>query len=557
MPKPLLAIVGRPNVGKSTLFNRLARQRIAVVEDLPGTTRDRLYADCDIWGHVCTLIDTGGFDMGNREGYAPAIVSQAQLAVDEADIIIFLTDGREEPTTLDYEVADLLRRTRKPVLLAANKVDNPRMEVSNMYALRLGEPLILSAATGIGVAELTEHVEELLPRGKEEYPQDNSIKVALVGRPNVGKSALTNRLLGFERSIVSPQAGTTRDAIDTKLEWNGQPVTLIDTAGMRRKARVRGEKTAMEYHMVLRSLRAMDRADVVIIVCESGGIAEQDTKIAGYAHEAGKAVLICVNKWDLIETERHEAYSSNPDTGSKRQRQSIEENTKAGEKKVKRTLAQKDFEGMIARYLPFISYAPIHFSSAEKGLGVEAMFEDALAIAPNVKKRVSTGMLNDTVRRAIAEHAIPSVKGRQMKIRYATQADVSPPTIILFCNHPELLHFSYVRYLENAIRKKFSFRGVPLKVEMRAGSGEMTREERLRVKREAVMAEGGVSGKKDARDESGELPRLNALKNGAGKKASRNELLDDVDESQVEVFEIDDDLDESQVEAMMADDDEE
>jgi GTP-binding protein len=303
MPKPLIAIVGRPNVGKSTLFNRLARKRIAVVEDFAGTTRDRLYADCEIWGRACSLIDTGGFDPHDNEGYAPAIVSQAQLAIDEADIIVFVTDAREEPTTLDYDVAELLRRTRKPVILAANKADNPKMPVSNLYALRLGEPIVMSAATGIGVAELTEHIEELLPREDEEYPDDNSIKVALVGRPNVGKSALTNRVLGFERSIVSPVAGTTRDAIDTPLDWKEQKVTLIDTAGMRRKARVKADKTAVEYHMVLRSLRAVERADVVVLVLDSGGVTEQDTKIAGYAHEAGKAIIVAVNKWDLIEPE--------------------------------------------------------------------------------------------------------------------------------------------------------------------------------------------------------------------------------------------------------------
>ena len=474
MPKPLIAIVGRPNVGKSTLFNRLARTRIAVVEDFAGTTRDRLYADCDIWGHPCTLIDTGGFDP-KGEGYSPAIVAQAQLAIDEADIIVFLTDGREEPTSLDYEVADLLRRTRKPVIVAANKVDNPRMAVSNLNALRIGDPILMSAATGIGVAELTEKIEELLPREKEEYPSDNSFKVALVGRPNVGKSALTNKLLGYERSIVSPIAGTTRDAIDTKLTWNDQPVTLIDTAGMRRKARVKAEETSTEYHMVLRALRAVDRCDVVIIVLESGGVTDQDTKIAGYAHEAGKAVLIAINKWDLIETVED--------------LKAIRKGKTTPEKEARKTLAQKDFEAFVERYLPFISYAPSHFISAISGYGVEAMFNDALEIAPNVRKRVSTGVLNDTIRRAIADHAIPSVKGRQMKIRYATQAETAPPTIIIFCNAPDQLHFSYVRYLENSIRKKFEFRGVPLKIELRKGSGEMTKEERLSAKKAAALIE--------------------------------------------------------------------
>lgn len=459
MAKPLIAIVGRPNVGKSLLFNRLARQRIAVVEDLAGTTRDRLYADCDIWGHACTLIDTGGFDPLDKEGYTPAILAQSQFAIDEADIIIFLTDGRAEPTTLDFEIADVLRRTRKPVLLAANKVDNPQMKLSNLYALRMGEPLSISAATGMGVAELTEKIEDLLPRDKEDEEPDDSLKVALVGRPNVGKSSLTNHILGYERSIVSPVPGTTRDAVDTKLIWKDQPVTLIDTAGMRRKARVRAEKTSTEYHMVLRSLRAVDRSDVAIIVCESGGVTDQDTKVAGYAHEAGKAIILAVNKWDIVE-----------DTSAMR----------------KPTLAQKDFQGMITRYLPFINYAPVHFVSAATGAGVEEMFDDALSIARNTRERIPTGPLNDLIRRAISDHPVPSVKGRAMKIRYATQAEVSPPTIIIFCNHPELLHFSYVRYLENAIRARFPFRGVPLKIELRAGSGATGKLAEEKAKRHAA-----------------------------------------------------------------------
>jgi len=456
MPKPLIAIVGRPNVGKSALFNRLARKRIAIVEDLAGTTRDRLYADCDIWGRTCTLIDTGGLDLSEKEGYMPSILTQAQFAIDEADIIIFLTDGREDPSLLDHEVAELLRRTQKPVILAANKIDTPRMPMSNMYDLRLGEPVPVSAVSGVGVAELTEHIEELLPPVGEDDVEDDSIKIALVGRPNVGKSALTNRLLGYERSIVNTMPGTTRDAIDTKLEWKDQPVTLIDTAGMRRKARVRSEKTSLEYHMVLRSLRAMDRSQVVILVCEAGGVIEQDTKIAGYAHEAGKTVLVAVNKWDLIED-----YSG-----------------------ARRSAAQKDYEGMIARYLPFISYAPVHFTSAISGANVQELMDDALDVAPNAAYRIPTSELNDVIRRAIAEHAIPSVKGRLIKIRYATQAEVTPPTIVIFCNYPELLHFSYQRYLENTIRARFPFRGVPLRIELRKSSGEGTAEERLKARRE-------------------------------------------------------------------------
>lgn len=479
MSKPLIAIVGRPNVGKSTLFNRLARKRIAITEDLAGTTRDRLYADCDIWGRTCTLIDTGGFDIFEKEGYAPAIVGQAQLAIDESDIILFITDGREEPSSLDYEVAELLRRTRKPVILCANKVDNPTMPISNLYALRLGEPVKISAIAGNGVAELTEQIEELLPREQDEIPEDDSIKIALVGRPNVGKSSLTNHVLGFERSIVSPVPGTTRDAIDTKLEWKEQSLTLIDTAGMRRKARVRQEETSVEYHMVLRALRAVDRSDVIIIVCDSGGITDQDTKIAGYAHEAGKAVLLCVNKWDVIEE------ANERETGNTTRERAIKKNKAT----TKISMAQGDYSKMIENYLPFISYAPVHFTSAQTGYGVESMVDDAIEISHNLRLRVSTGVLNDAIRRAVGEHPPASVKGQQVKVRYATQAESEPPTIIIFVNKPDLLHFSYVRYLENTIRAKFPFRGVPLRIELRRGSGTQTKEERLKAKREAGLAE--------------------------------------------------------------------
>lgn len=459
MSKPLIAIVGRPNVGKSTLFNRLARRRIAITEDLPGTTRDRLYSDCDIWGRYATIIDTGGFDIAEREGYSPQIVEQAQFAIDEADIILFILDGREEPTSLDFEVADILRRTRKPVIVAANKIDTQRFEITHLNQLRLGDPVRFSALSGYGVAELTEVLWEHLPK-EEDEPKDLGIKVAFIGRPNVGKSSLTNRILGYERSMVSDVPGTTRDAIDTQLVWKDDKVTLIDTAGMRRRSRVKKDATSVEYHMVLRALRAVDRADVAVLVLDAGGVTDQDTKIAGYAHEAGKAVLICVNKWDMI-----------PDEEGRR------------DKFTNRTLAQTDYAGMLSKYLPFISYAPIHFTSAQTGEGVEEMFDDALLISANLKARVGTGALNDVLRRAVGEHPPASSKGRQVKIRYATQAEVAPPVIIIFSNRPEDVHFSYVRFLENQIRAKFPFRGVPLKLELKRGSGLQTKEERLASKK--------------------------------------------------------------------------
>ncbi len=440
MSRPLVAIVGRPNVGKSQLFNRLARQRIALVEDFEGTTRDRLYTTIDIWGRAVDLIDTGGFDSLDKEGYTPAILASTQLAIDEADIIVFIVDGREDPTTLDYLIADVLRRTNKPILIAANKIDAMHQKASNHYALRLGEVVNISAASGLGVAELTEDILQLLPPDDTDA-DDDTAKIAIVGRPNVGKSQLTNTILGYERTIVSPVPGTTRDAIDTKLLWkDDKEITLIDTAGMRRKSRVRQEKTAVEYHMVLRSLRAIDRADVVILLVEAGGVTDQDTKIVGYAHEAGKPIVVGVNKWDLIEGEREDG---------------------------KNSLAQKDYSANLANYLAFVSYAPVHYLSGLDNWGVEALIDDAIEVAGNGGERIPTGPLNDIIRRAVDEHPVPSVKGKAVKIRYATQFGVNPPKFAVFVNQPDLLHFSYVRRLENKIRAKYPFRGVPIKLDIR------------------------------------------------------------------------------------------
>ena len=439
MSRPLVALVGRPNVGKSQLFNRLARQRIALVEDFEGTTRDRLYTTIDIWGKAVDLIDTGGFDSIDKEGYTPAILASTQLAIEEADIVVMVLDGREEPTTLDYEIADVLRRTKKPIIVAANKMDALHQKPANHYALRLGEVINISAAGGLGVAEMTEHILELLPPDNEDK-DDETVKIAIVGRPNVGKSQLTNTILGYERTIVSPVPGTTRDAIDTKLDWKEREITLIDTAGMRRRSRVKQDKSAVEYHMVLRSLRAIDRADVVVLLVEAGGVTDQDTKIAGYAHEAGKPIIVGVNKWDLIEGEREDG---------------------------KNSLAQKDYSANLANYLAFVSYAPVHYLSGLDNWGVEKLIDDAIEISDNGKERIPTGPLNDIIRRAIDEHPIPSVKGKPVKIRYATQFGVNPPRFAVFVNQPDLLHFSYVRRLENKIRAKYPFRGVPIKLDIR------------------------------------------------------------------------------------------
>ena len=360
MSRPLVAIVGRPNVGKSQLFNRLARQRIALVEDFEGTTRDRLYTTIDIWGRAVDIIDTGGFDSLDKEGYTPAILGSTQLAIEEADIIVFIVDGREEPTTLDYLIADVLRRTKKPIIVAANKMDALHQKPANHYALRLGEVINISGASGLGVAEMTEEILELLPPDDSDA-DDDTVKIAIVGRPNVGKSQLTNTILGYERTIVSPIPGTTRDAIDTKLEWKEREITLIDTAGMRRKSKVKQDKTAVEYHMVLRSLRAIDRADVVVLLVEAGGVTDQDTKIAGYAHEAGKPIVVGVNKWDLIEKPRTDD---------------------------KNSLAQKDYGANLANYLAFVSYAPVHYLSGLDNWGVEQLIDDAIEISGNGEERV-------------------------------------------------------------------------------------------------------------------------------------------------------------------------
>lgn len=439
MPLPLVAIVGRPNVGKSALFNRLVRRRIAIVEDLAGTTRDRLYATCQLWHRSCAVVDTGGFDPTEKTGYTAAVLQQTSVAIEEADVVIFLVDGREEPTLLDYEIAERLRRSKKPVVLARNKLDTPSVAPADHYALRMGAGSAVSAVTGSGVAELVEDIEDLLPPEVEEPESETGIRIAVVGRPNVGKSLLTNVVLGYERSIVAAVPGTTRDAVDTTMQWKESRLTLIDTAGIRRKARVRADDTSLEYHMVLRSLRAMDRCDVVVLVLDSSGVTEQDTKIAGYSHEAGKGMLIAVNKWDLVE---------------------------AGDSPVQRK-ARADFQEMITRYLPFTSYAPVHYISALTNSGVEALVDDTLAVAGRVGERISTGRLNDVLRDAVGNHPPPGAKNQVVRIRYATMAEVSPPTIILFCNHPDLLHFSYLRYLENCIRRSFPMPGVPLRIEVR------------------------------------------------------------------------------------------
>jgi GTP-binding protein len=471
MAKPIIAIVGKPNVGKSALFNRLTRQRIAVVEDVPGVTRDRLYADADINGRICSLVDTGGFDPMEKEGFIPQVVNQTKFAINEADVIVFVVDAPEEPSALDFAMADLLRVTQKPVILVANKVDAAKGTPNAYFELGLGAPIFVSAIHGRGVAELEERIHELLPPPEEENEkeatEDGGLRVAIVGRPNVGKSAFTNAILGEERCIVSEVPGTTRDAVDTPVTWRGERVTLIDTAGMRRKAKV---KHALEYYSVLRSLRAIDRADVVVLMVDAGGVVEQDAKIGGYAHDAGKPVIIVVNKWDLMEEEIRKGMEEADDQRKAR-----------GDKEVKRRLrlAQEDFTRLVRAYLSFLDYSPVIFVSALRKTGVKEVMDEAFLVAEHSTRRVPTSQLNTFLIQVQEEHPPPTVKGKRLKIRYATQPDVKPPTFVLFVNNPELMHFSYARHLENRLRERFGFEGTPIRLKLRASTGKEVREEMM------------------------------------------------------------------------------
>jgi GTP-binding protein len=471
MAKPIIAIVGKPNVGKSALFNRLTRQRIAVVEDVPGVTRDRLYADADINGRICSLVDTGGFDPLEKEGFIPQVVNQTKFAINEADVIVFIVDAHEEPSALDFAMADLLRVTAKPVIFVANKVDAAKGKPNAYFELGLGAPIFVSAIHGRGVAELEDRINELLPlpaKGdEEEATEDGGLRVAIVGRPNVGKSAFTNAILGEERCIVSDVPGTTRDAVDTSVTWQGERVTLIDTAGMRRKAKV---KRALEYYSVLRSLRAVDRADVVALMVDAGGVVEQDAKIGGYAHDAGKPVIIVVNKWDLIEEEIRKGMEEADDKRKAR-----------GDKEVKRRLrlAQEDFTRIVRTYLPFLDYSPVIFVSALKKAGVKEVMDEAFLVVEHSTQRVPTSQLNTFLIQVQEQHPPPTVKGKRLKIRYATQPDVKPPTFVLFVNNPELMHFSYARHLENRLRERFNFEGTPIRLKLRASTGKEVREEMM------------------------------------------------------------------------------
>ncbi|CEP67694.1 GTP-binding protein EngA [Moorella glycerini] len=438
MPKPIVAIVGRPNVGKSTLFNRLTGARVAIVEDTPGVTRDRLYRDAEWRGRQFTLVDTGGIAARPDDPLVAQVRRQAEQALEEADVILFVVDTRTGLTADDEEVAEILRRSGRPVILVANKVEDFSDPVltHEFYRLGLGDPFPVSAIHGLNIGDLLDRVVDLLPEAAVEE-DGMALKVAVVGRPNVGKSSIVNRLLGEERVIVSDLPGTTRDAIDTYIRQGEREYILIDTAGMRRKSRI---ADSTEHYSVLRALKAVERADVVLVVLDgTEGVTEQDKKIAGYGHEHGKASIIIVNKWDLVPRDD-------------------------------KTMAR--YEEMIRQELSFMSYAPILFISALTGQRVARILPAIDAVGAEASRRVATGTLNSIVREAVMLTPPPAVKGQAVKIFYTTQVKVKPPTFIFFCNRPEDVHFSYQRYLENQLRQAFGFEGTPLRLLFRRSKGQ-------------------------------------------------------------------------------------
>jgi len=433
MSKPIVAIVGRPNVGKSTLFNRLVGRRLAITHEVPGTTRDRLYAEAE-WGGVnFILVDTGGLDLVSSDDLMAQVRAQAQIAIAEADVIIFLVDVKDGLTAGDEEVAQVLRRTAKPVLLAVNKAESQarREAAVEFYALGLGEPYPISALHGTGTGDLLDQVVSAFPVEEEEEELE-AIKIAIVGRPNVGKSSLLNKILGQERSIVHETPGTTRDAIDTQMEWEGEPVVLIDTAGIRRKGRI---QRGVEKYSVMRALRAIDRADVVLLLIDAvEGATAQDAHIAGYILEEAKSVVVVVNKWDLVE---------------------------------KDTYTMQIYLEHVYTVLRFLDYVPALFVSALTGQRVDQVLPTALRVQEERLIRIPTAELNRILQEAVARHAPPSKAGQRLKFYYVTQARVDPPTFVFFVNDPRLVHFSYERYLENRLREHYGFLGTPLRLSFR------------------------------------------------------------------------------------------
>ncbi|MDD4342762.1 MAG: ribosome biogenesis GTPase Der [Eubacteriales bacterium] len=427
--KPIVAIVGRPNVGKSTLFNRITGTRTAIIEDSPGVTRDRLYLDGEWSGKKFTLIDTGGIIVDSEDHILKRVREQAEFAINEADIILFVTDGQTGMTIEDEEVANILRKSQKPVVLAVNKIESYKKEdvVFDFYQLGLGDPIAISASQGMNTGDLLDAVVENFPVDLEEDLEPDIIKIAIVGRPNVGKSSLTNTLLGEERVIVSEIAGTTRDAIDSMLKVGDQEYRIIDTAGMRKRNKI---DIATERYSVIRSLKAIDRSDIVLMMFDaSEGITEQDKKIAGYVHESGKSCILVFNKWDLVE-------------------------------KDDKTL--HNYEKKIRADLLFLQYAPIIFISAVTKQRVNKIIELIDFVAEQQNFRATTSALNEVIQDAVRTTPIPTKRGKRGKILYATQTNIKPPTFVFFVNDPELIHFSYERYLENKLREAFGFEGTPI-----------------------------------------------------------------------------------------------
>jgi GTP-binding protein len=462
--KPLVAIVGRPNVGKSTFFNRMIGERVAIVEDMPGTTRDRLYGDTDWNGREFTLIDTGGLELGTDIPVGQVgltgqsgdimkhVMAQAQLAIEEADVIVFMVDAHAGITAADEEVAELLRRTRKPVVLGANKADNVarRLDAVEFYALGLGEPVVLSSVQGVGTGDVLDRIVEELPDGEalSEEVDDERPRIAIVGRPNVGKSSLLNAILGVQRSIVSEVPGTTRDAIDSEVEFAGRKIVLIDTAGIRRRGRV---GPGVEKYSVLRASRAIERSDVAVLVIDaSEGLAAQDTHIAGQIQEHAGGVVVVVNKWDLAQAQRRN------------------EREGAFPRPEDEIASAEHYRRVLMEGLKFIPYAPILFASARTGYHVQSLLETALSIADMRYLRIPTSRLNEVVQSAVRHHNPPLFHNKALKIYYATQTQVNPPTFVFFVNDPQALHFSYERYLENQLRAAFGFKGTGMRMFFRA-----------------------------------------------------------------------------------------
>lgn len=431
MSKPIVAIVGRPNVGKSTLFNQIGKKRVSIVDDIPGVTRDRIYLDASWLEHSFTLIDTGGIEFEADNQLLSSVRNQAKIAMEEADVILFVVDGRTGLTTTDEEVARLLRTTKKPVVLAVNKIDDPKQEndIYEFYNLGLGEPIPIAAANSLNLGDLLDAVVAAFPQHEAAEGESDEIHIAVIGRPNVGKSSLVNAILGEDRVIVSDIPGTTRDAIDTHFIKDGIKFTLIDTAGMRRKGRIDED---IERYSVMRSLRAVDRANVVLMVIDAvEGITDQDIKIAGYAHDSGKGVILVINKWDLYEKDEKSTLRFTDDLRNK---------------------------------IAFLQYAPVIYTSALTRQRVHRITELVKYVADQQSMRIQTSVLNELLQDAIAVNPPPAYKGRLLKVLFMTQTGIEPPKFIIFVNDPELMHFSYLRFLENKLRETFGFEGAPIKM---------------------------------------------------------------------------------------------